>query len=274
MKRFLAKARTVSRSIVSPAGLAQALSSSNRVPRQLPAAAGRRHPGHCALPDIRGAEGGGGQPTAALGVPALLHAHGRPSRGHPTHHHPQKLRRAPARPSLCLPPGGPLSSQVGSSLGDEQRSASIQFSLPVISQRWALAASGFCAEVPGLCQRAGLLATLESAYHAHEAPSFGCKLPPSWRWQVIIGAIARRAAAGLAAPRVGEAAALCATPCYCASCVHRMLRRCCALFHGICHPGLPPCMSPCSNSLWTNLAVHHYYLESDSNGLQPGSRRL
>ena len=40
--------------------------------------AGRRHPRHRPLPHLRGAEGGAQQPQHQVGLPALLHAHGRP----------------------------------------------------------------------------------------------------------------------------------------------------------------------------------------------------
>ena len=42
---------------------------------------------------VRGAEGGGGQPAAAVGVPAVQHAHGGAARGDPAHDHPQELWR-------------------------------------------------------------------------------------------------------------------------------------------------------------------------------------
>jgi hypothetical protein len=57
--------------------------------------AGRRHPGRGALPHLRGAGRRGGQRAAALGVPALLDAHGGSARGHPAHDHPQELRLHP-----------------------------------------------------------------------------------------------------------------------------------------------------------------------------------
>jgi len=51
-----------------------------------------------------GAEEGGEQPSPALGVPALLHAHGRPPRGHPAHDHPQELWWVPPPRPSSRPP--------------------------------------------------------------------------------------------------------------------------------------------------------------------------
>eukprot|EP00976_Prorocentrum_cordatum_P057578 1160654-Prorocentrum_minimum.AAC.1 len=61
---------------------------------------GRRHPGHRAVQDVRGAEGGSEQPAHPVGLPPLLHAHGAP---------PARLKRA----NEC--------GHVGSSRGGERR---------------------------------------------------------------------------------------------------------------------------------------------------------
>jgi hypothetical protein len=81
---------------LGPAKHAQSLN--HPPPNQPP---GRRHPRRRALPHVRGAQGGDRQPAPALGVPALLHAHGGPARGDPAHDHPQELRWA-------LGTGGPF----------------------------------------------------------------------------------------------------------------------------------------------------------------------
>mmetsp|Transcript_25854 Transcript_25854/g.67048 ORF Transcript_25854/g.67048 Transcript_25854/m.67048 type:complete len:331 (+) Transcript_25854:136-1128(+) len=62
-----------------------------RPPDLRPDAAGR-HPRHGPLQDLRGAQGGDGEPADLLGVPALLDAHGGAPRGHPPHDDPQELR--------------------------------------------------------------------------------------------------------------------------------------------------------------------------------------
>mmetsp|Transcript_32939 Transcript_32939/g.105087 ORF Transcript_32939/g.105087 Transcript_32939/m.105087 type:complete len:205 (-) Transcript_32939:443-1057(-) len=52
----------------------------------------RRHPRERTLQDVRSPQGRDRQPPSLLGLPPLLHAHGRPPRSHPPHDDPQELR--------------------------------------------------------------------------------------------------------------------------------------------------------------------------------------